>query len=144
MDENRYKIGELAELANVTKRTVHYYLSRGLLPPSEGAGIATTYSDEHLYRILLIKKYQESFLPLDEIKKIITRLTLDQVKEKLESDYEENNFIIYETETPSYYTGESIYKKVTLDYGVEIHYPIEDENANKLVEKILSENKKGE
>lgn len=86
MEKNQYRIGELADKAKVTKRTIHYYMGRGLLPPPEGAGLGTTYSDEHLYRVLLIKKLQDSYLPLDEIKKRIANMDLGAVKACL--DYE--------------------------------------------------------
>ena len=53
-----YKISELANKAGVTKRTIHYYISKGLLLPPEGNGVNSLYNDEHLQRILLIKKLQ--------------------------------------------------------------------------------------
>ena len=53
-----YKVSELAEKAGVTKRTIHYYISKGLLLPPEGSGVNSVYNDEHLNRILLIKKKQ--------------------------------------------------------------------------------------
>lgn len=86
MEKNQYRIGELADKANVTKRTIHYYMGRGLLPPPEGAGLGTTYSDEHLYRVLLIKKFQDSYLPLDEIKKRIANMDLSTVKTCLDDE----------------------------------------------------------
>lgn len=140
MGNDKYKIGELVELAGVTKRTVHYYLSRGLLPPSEGMGISTTYSDEHLYRILLIKKYQGNYLPLDEIKKIINSLSLDEVKEKLEENFEDYNYSIQDAK--SNYIQDDVYKKVKLDYDIEIYYPQYNTKARELVEifKNISEN----
>ena len=33
-----YKVSELAEKAGVTKRTIHYYISKGLLLPPNGNG----------------------------------------------------------------------------------------------------------
>jgi len=132
--EEKYRIGELAEKADVTKRTIHYYLSRGLLPASEGAGVGTYYSDEHLYRILLIKKYQEDYLPLDEIKKIITRLTLDEVKEQLENNELLSNYQILEA--PSSYDIGNVYKKLELGFGVELHYPLENPMAEELASRI--------
>jgi len=133
--EGKFRIGELAERTDVTKRTIHYYLSKGLLPPSTGAGVATYYSDEHLYRILLIKKYQEKYLPLEEIKKIITRLTLAEVKEQLYSYEDSSNIMVLESSS-NYETG-SVYKKMDLIYGIEIYYPADNPNAEELVSKIL-------
>lgn len=133
MDE-RYKIGELSAKANVTKRTIHYYVSRGLLPSPAGAGVGTYYSDEHLYRILLIKKLQENYLPLDEIKKRINILTLEEVKEILEEDSIDQNIII--NENSSEYSVGDIYNRIVLDYGVEIHYSTDNPNAEDLAEKL--------
>lgn len=43
MASEQYRIGELAEKAGVTKRTIHYYMGRGLLPAPQGTGLGTTY-----------------------------------------------------------------------------------------------------
>ena len=66
-----YKVSELAQMAGVTKRTIHYYISKGLLFPSSGSGINSTYNDKHLKRILLIKKLQSEFMPLSKIREVI-------------------------------------------------------------------------
>ena len=34
-----YKVSELASKAGVTKRTIHYYISKGLLMPPDGNGL---------------------------------------------------------------------------------------------------------
>lgn len=86
MNINRYRISELADKAGVTKRTIHYYMGRGLLPSPDGAGLGTTYSDEHLYRVMLIKRLQDAYLPLDEIKKRMAGVSLEDVKRSLEGD----------------------------------------------------------
>lgn len=138
--EERYRIGELSKIAQVTRRTVHYYLSRGLLPNSEGKGVGTYYSDEHLYRLLLIKKFQESYLPLDEIKKIITRLSLEEVKEQLENKTEQEGFIILEA--PSNYDIGKTYKKLDLEFEVELHYPVDNPEAEELVRRLYNTSEK--
>ena len=40
-----YKVSELAEKAGVTKRTIHYYISKGLLLPPEGSGVNSVYAE---------------------------------------------------------------------------------------------------
>lgn len=65
-----YKVSELAEKAGVTKRTIHYYISKGLLLPPEGSGVNSVYNDEHLNRLLLIKKLQSEYMPLNKNKRI--------------------------------------------------------------------------
>jgi len=81
-----YRVSELAEKAGVTKRTIHYYISRGLIPPPEGMGVGSTYREEHLVRILLVKKLQEQYLPLDRIRQIMASLSLEQVKQSLDNE----------------------------------------------------------
>ena len=66
-----YKVSELAEKAGVTKRTIHYYISKGLLLPPEGSGVNSVYNDEHLNRLLLIKKLQSEYMPLNKIREYI-------------------------------------------------------------------------
>lgn len=137
MENNSYRIGELAEKAGVTKRTVHYYISRGLLPPPEGAGLATTYSDEHLYRIMLIKKMQDEYLPLDEIRRRIRSIALADVMKAIES----GDVTAAEESNGSYSEGSNTgntYERIELGLGIELHYPSEcSMKARRIVDKIV-------
>ncbi len=131
MPEATYRIGELAELAGVTRRTVHYYINKGLIPPAEGAGVNSYYTADHLSRIKLIRKLQESYLPLDEIRKLIKPLNRAGVEERLEQ--EENagtpfnrGLSVQEDrlEEGHEYTGSpGLYERVVLEHGVELHFP---------------------
>jgi DNA-binding transcriptional MerR regulator len=66
-DERYYGIAELAELAGVTRRTVRYYVQRGLLPAPLGTGRGPHYTQAHLQRLIRIRKLQEASVPLAEI-----------------------------------------------------------------------------
>jgi DNA-binding transcriptional MerR regulator len=79
MPDDPYSLGDLARLADVTPRTVRYYLAQGLLPSPEAAGPATRYSDGHLARLRLIKRLQRDHLPLAEIRLRLERLGDDEV-----------------------------------------------------------------
>jgi DNA-binding transcriptional MerR regulator len=72
--EQEYAIGELADLAGVTPRTIRYYVSIGLLPSPEQAGPKTRYTDGHLGRLRLIRHLQRQHLPLSEIGDRIAKL----------------------------------------------------------------------
>src|SRR5919109_3366969 len=61
-------IGELAQRAGVTRRTIRYDVELGLLPPPEGAGKAAVYGPEHLERLQTIKELQAYRLSLEEIR----------------------------------------------------------------------------
>ena len=70
MDADRkYSIGELADLAGVSRRTIRYYVQRGLVPPPLGAGRGHYYTGEHLQRLLSIKLLQDRGLSLEEIER---------------------------------------------------------------------------
>src|SRR3954465_8235299 len=61
----------LADRAGVSIRTVRYYIQQGLLPKPDARGPGAHYTEEHLDRLLLIKRLQKEHLPLAEIRKAI-------------------------------------------------------------------------
>ena len=82
-EELLYTIGELAEKAGVTPRTIRYYTAEGLLPAPETRGRYALYADEHLRRLQLIARLKEAYLPLEEIKAYMSELTDEQVRQLL-------------------------------------------------------------
>jgi len=75
-----WAIGEVAEQAGVTPRTVRYYVVEGLLPVPGGAGQQRTYTAEHLRRLRAIKRLKEAYLPLDEIRRRLAVLPPEEVE----------------------------------------------------------------
>lgn len=63
----RFSIGELAELAGISRRAIRYYVQRGLIHPPLGAGRGHYYVEEHLQRLLSIKLLQDRGLTLEGI-----------------------------------------------------------------------------
>jgi DNA-binding transcriptional MerR regulator len=61
----------LADRAGVSIRTVRYYIQQGLLPKPEARGPGAHYTEEHLDRLLLIKRLQREHLPLAEIRRVL-------------------------------------------------------------------------
>lgn len=71
MDE-KIRIGELAQRAGVTPRTIRYYESLGLLGPSERVGTGFRYyTDAELARLRKIDALKALGLTLEEISGII-------------------------------------------------------------------------
>lgn len=58
---------ELSERADVTPRTVRYYIQQGLLP-APGSGPRARYDDRHVRLLRLVKELQRQHLPLAEIR----------------------------------------------------------------------------
>lgn len=74
-----FDITELCARANVTPRTVHFYVQQGLLPPAGSPGPGARYTEGHVSRIRLIRLLQKEHLPLAEIGRRTRGLSDDQV-----------------------------------------------------------------
>jgi DNA-binding transcriptional MerR regulator len=72
-------INELANEAGVTTRTIRYYVEQGVLPPPE-AGYPAQYTEDHIYRLALIRRLKDEYLPLDEIRAMLDGLDTAQVQ----------------------------------------------------------------
>jgi len=72
VSEERYSIGELAERAGVSRRTVRFYVQRGLLPPPLGRGRGEHYDATHLAAVSRVKALQLAGASLDEIRARLT------------------------------------------------------------------------
>lgn len=126
----KYKISELADKAGVTKRTIHYYISKGLLLPPEGEGVNSTYNDEHLKRLQLIKKLQSEYMPLNKIREYILEGKEKETEEKVQVK-----------------DNRELYIKENICNIFEIHYSQENgekykhiiENVKKYVEKMMED-----
>ncbi len=76
-------IHQLAQRAGISVRTIRYYIEEGLLPQPNYQGKYSTYTLVYLDRLELIRRLKESYLPLREIRQIMSSLSDDQVREKL-------------------------------------------------------------
>lgn len=72
-------LAELTAAADISVRTVRYYISEGLLPPPEGAGPGSSYSPAHLARLRLIQRLKAAYLPLKEIRRHLAGLEDEEV-----------------------------------------------------------------
>src|ERR687893_789744 len=85
-DGERLTLGELTAAADVSVRTIRYYIAEGLLPPPEGSGPGSAYTAGHLDRLLLIQRLKEAYLPLKEIRRRLSGLSDDEVRSLLVAD----------------------------------------------------------
>lgn len=132
-----YKVSELADKAGVTKRTIHYYISKGLLLPPEGSGVNSLYNDNHLQRILLIKKLQEEYMPLNKIREYI----VENPTQKVEKKTEEIKTKTLRDETKEIYIRENVCDVFEIHYSEENSkkYKHIIENVKKYVEKMMED-----
>lgn len=79
--DDLYSLHDLADLGDVTPRTIRYYVSQGLLPSPSQVGPRARYGDRHLDRIRLIRALQREHLPLAEIRARLATMDDRQVGE---------------------------------------------------------------
>ncbi|HEX9796505.1 MAG TPA: MerR family transcriptional regulator [Anaerolineales bacterium] len=73
-----YTVGELAELAGVSVRTLHYYDQIGLLPPSARTAAGyRQYRSSDLIRLQQILLYRELEMPLEAIQALLSDPAFD-------------------------------------------------------------------
>jgi DNA-binding transcriptional MerR regulator len=81
----KLSIDDLAVQAGVTKRTIRYYTSEGLLPEpvKDKEGSRYCYTQEHVERLELIRRLKLRYLPLQEIKRILALTAPEDVSNLL-------------------------------------------------------------
>jgi DNA-binding transcriptional MerR regulator len=67
-----YDIEELAELAGVSRRTVRFYVQRGLLSAPTGTGRGKHYTQQHLDRLVQVRTAQQGGATLEVIERALT------------------------------------------------------------------------
>ena len=80
----RYTIAELEEKTGQPRRTIHHYVSRGLLPKAEGRGPAAYYTREHYLKLSLIGLLAEAGIGTDMIQRSFETWSLDDMEQLVE------------------------------------------------------------
>ncbi|WP_074432793.1 MerR family transcriptional regulator [Neobacillus jeddahensis] len=74
-------MGEIAEIAHVSKRTIDYYTSIGLLKAERSKSNYRIYSDESLADLKFIEECKSLHFPLDEIRRKIDMRKTKNIRE---------------------------------------------------------------
>lgn len=91
-----YRIGEIANLMNLSKRTIDYYTQIGLLNPARTDSNYRMYGDESIKILEMVEHYKTLNMPLEEIKSSIEMFKADNCinNEKLEKHVEQISVIM--------------------------------------------------
>ncbi|MFB3168002.1 MerR family transcriptional regulator [Neobacillus sp. 179-C4.2 HS] len=86
-----YRIGEIAKLMNLSKRTIDYYTQIGLLNPIRTDSNYRLYGEDCIQIMHLIEHYKNLNMPLEEIKSSIELIKTENGidKQKLEKHFEQ-------------------------------------------------------
>jgi DNA-binding transcriptional MerR regulator len=161
-----YDLAELSDLARVTPRTVRYYIQQGLLRAPGATGPGAKYGEGHLNRLRLIRRLQQTHLPLAEIRRRLEKLSDQEVGELLAEDLRVSGARIGRSESAADYArgllsamvapgsaplrssapaptppaaDRSQWERISLTPDLELHVrrPLSREH-NKLVERLLA------
>ncbi len=67
-ESKKFSLEELSQLTGLSRRTIRYYIQRGLVERPSGGTKAAFYELKHLESLLHIKRLTEKHVPLDEIR----------------------------------------------------------------------------
>jgi DNA-binding transcriptional MerR regulator len=70
-EAKKFAIDEICTLVEMNKRTVRYYIQKGLVDRPEGTGKGAFYTHTHLEQLLAIRKWKAAGLSLDRIQEIL-------------------------------------------------------------------------
>jgi DNA-binding transcriptional MerR regulator len=71
----KLSLQQLSEQADVSERSIRYYIQKGLLPRPQGETRAAWYGQEHLANLLRIRAWQQQGLSLDAIADLLLAKT---------------------------------------------------------------------
>ncbi|MEO5814493.1 MAG: MerR family transcriptional regulator [Gemmatimonadaceae bacterium] len=139
---------ELADRAGVSIRTVRYYIQQGLLHEPEARGPGAHYTEEHLDRLLLVKRLQKEHLPLAEIRKAIQSGAAEAAVPRSARDYVRSvlgkpgaEMQVSSSRAPMQQAEEPVrsqWERITLAPDIELHLrrPL-SRGMNKKVERLI-------
>ena len=138
---------DLADRAGVSIRTVRYYIQQGLLQEPEARGPGAHYTEEHLDRLLLIKRLQKEHLPLAEIRKAIQSGAAEAAIPRSARDYvrsvlgKQHSVSEVMSSPPMQLPEEPVrsqWERITLAPDIELHLrrPL-SRGVNKKVDRLL-------
>jgi DNA-binding transcriptional MerR regulator len=96
-----YSIQELSDLSGVARRTIHFYTQQGILPPPQGAGLATRYRSEHLIRLQLIPYLRRRNLRLDQIRTFLNEQDPSELMQLLLEEQSSHAIALKPAQPPS-------------------------------------------
>ena len=114
---NKYTISDVMTKTGISKRTVHYYIARGLIPPAMRDGDGFYYTNEHITRIEYIRWLADKHISLQGIAYQMQDKTLAQLEADMRADTPVGDYfnVVKEQKIPAPYL------RVDVLPGLEMH-----------------------
>lgn len=114
----KLRIGELAQIANVTKRTIDYYTNLGLLEVERSASNYRYYDHSSIERLRFIEAKKNEGMSLEEIKRKLQeteseKMDVFALRDKLKRIEKEISHLLFQIEKADVKNWESLKKKIS-------------------------------
>ncbi len=84
--KKEYTIAELEKLTGFSRRTIHFYIKEGLIPPPGSVGAGAKYGEEHLLRLKMTALLQKNDMKLTGIRKMLDSTPLTEMRRSVEEE----------------------------------------------------------
>lgn len=127
-----YSIQDLCDQTSLPRRTIHFYVQQGILPPPEGAGPGARYAETHLLCLKLIPHLRRAGLKLDDIRARLQGLDEPALRALLEQ--------VYQPAAPAQLPASQSFTHYTLPAGMTLVVPatLSPSERRKLTELLKS------
>lgn len=71
-EDQRFAIDELCALADIPRRTIRYYVQKGLIDRPEGVKRGAYYTKRHLEQLMAIRTWRRAGISLERIRELST------------------------------------------------------------------------
>ncbi len=154
----------LSDRSGTPVRTIRFYISQRLLAGPQGRGTSSSYAEDHLRRLLLIKQLTRRHVPLTEIRDHLDGVSPEALAQVLELAQKQNAAEAkVQKNSPRQYLSEllrdvhlhrmgselgkpyvpqredrDVWRRVKVASGIELHYTLESEERNaELVAELI-------
>lgn len=143
---------DLCDRSGISVRTIRFYITDRLLPGPEGRGSSTSYTEEHLLKLLVIRKLALLRLPLAQIRERLEQLgtadlarLLEEAESAGESEAQARSPKAYisamlaraqvqggeslSSGSPQAQSPRDLWRRIKLASGIELHVSVEAEDS---------------
>lgn len=79
--DNNLTLEDLSNISGLTLRTLRYYIQEGILQGPDTRGKFSRYSQHHLDRLELIKRFKNLRLPIQEIRHLLENMNPEEISQ---------------------------------------------------------------
>lgn len=115
---SRFTISDVMQETGLSKRTIHYYIGRGLIPPAFRDEEGFFYTEEHVTKIRYVRWLAEKHVSLQAVAFQMQGKTCEALNADMRAGGAEQGLQLDVVRTPE---SPAVYLRVDLQPGLELH-----------------------